>query len=626
MPFWNETPTKLGSRDWPFVLRIRAKGHTPPPQSPEPLEITNNATTMAPQSNAGGAGTSQSWTSPQAAAAGKLARLTNNATHLGFSNSPFFPKNLPEYMRHQSEYANDLTEREREKLGVKVGELEAKKKMEAEAREDQKDTAGVVREMKGERDGERKIGDVFEGEGMGVEKGLGDLRIIGEKQKEELNVRSYEELQEACAGKAKTVDDEVQYDVTESTEQIEGTESSEQVTPTKTKKKRKGHRGKGSKGKSKAEPKEDVKEEIKPTPETPTPKPIQAKPTFVSRRAANDARQKLLNIMAKDPMLQAHLAGTGKEPDTELWRAFTQTSMYNPNGSGGEVAAMFGTLSQPGLTPVLGAKTSIWAGDEHLKPEGKRDPKTEEHRAAWPELSEMKAEGQYRKEAGKDRRLPLPRKDLLNREAVIAAIGDTKGLTQEEIDDKVEALTKRTGDDIPWQDREVIRLEGFDRLESASKERREDEKRRRMKLPIPGPHSTNTGGQMGMNAGGMGAQMGPGGGMGNEGRGGANIGGQMGMGPQMGGMGLGNQHGQPQGLGHQNRGGANMALRGGHNNTRRFAQQPPLTPPKVVNAEAISYGADGPGDGKVPPPGGWVFDEEFLKTKGEWKELIEKHL
>jgi hypothetical protein len=66
---------------------------------------------------------------------------------------------------------------------------------------------------------------------------------------------------------------------------------------------------------------------------------------------------------------------------------------------------------KPGYTHVLGMKTNVWAGDEQLKAKRKRDPKTGEHRAAWPEMSELKAEGQCRKEAGKERRLPLPRKD-----------------------------------------------------------------------------------------------------------------------------------------------------------------------------------------------------------------------
>jgi hypothetical protein len=67
-------------------------------------------------------------------------------------------------------------------------------------------------------------------------------------------------------------------------------------------------------------------------------------------------------------------------------------------------------------------------------------------------------------------------------------------------------------------------------------------------------------------------------------------------------------------------------LRGAFSNTGRDRGQAVPAQPKVVNPEAISYGADGPGDGKKPPPGGWEFDEEFLKQKGEWKDLLENHL
>lgn len=131
----------------------------------------------------------------------------------------------------------------------------------------------------------------------------------------------------------------------------------------------------------------------------------------LSKKNTADLVASLLRSMASN-LLKEFLAGIAKPPNSSLWKAFTQSPLYNPSGSTPVLSAMFASLQKPGHTAVLGAPTSIWAGDEYLKPEGRRDPKTGVYRSAWPELSELKAEGQYRKEASKDRRLPLPRKDV----------------------------------------------------------------------------------------------------------------------------------------------------------------------------------------------------------------------
>jgi hypothetical protein len=85
--------------------------------------------------------------------------------------------------------------------------------------------------------------------------------------------------------------------------------------------------------------------------------------------------------------------------------------------------------------------------------------------------------------------------------------------------------------------------------------------------------------------------------------------------------------------GHRGGHGPNMSLRGGFSQSSAARRQtgmstasPAQTHPKPVDPNATCYGADGPGDGKVPPPGGWVFDEEFLKGKGDWEDLLENHL
>ena len=47
---------------------------------------------------------------------------------------------------------------------------------------------------------------------------------------------------------------------------------------------------------------------------------------------------------------------------------------------------------------------------------------------------------------------------------------------------------------------------------------------------------------------------------------------------------------------------------------------------KEVKKEAVCFGADGEGDGKKVEVGGWVFDEDFLREKGDWDDLLESHL
>ena len=132
------------------------------------------------------------------------------------------------------------------------------------------------------------------------------------------------------------------------------------------------------------------------------------------------------------------------------------------------------------------------------KPEGRRNPVTNDHRAAWPEMNELKTEGQYRKEAGKDRRLPIPRMDMMTKEAIIRAVGGQEKIdemTQEEVDDVCREQAKKTGDQIPWMDRQPIRFDGIDRFESVDKQLREENERRRKGEPICGPHGNHSAAQ-----------------------------------------------------------------------------------------------------------------------------------
>jgi hypothetical protein len=129
-------------------------------------------------------------------------------------------------------------------------------------------------------------------------------------------------------------------------------------------------------------------------------------------------------------------------------------------------------------------------------------------------------------------------------------------------------------------DRQPIRFDGIDRLESVNKQLREENERRRKEEPICGPR----------------------------------------------------HHSAAQGVkGEQQRQrrGTNTRLRGGYNRPgtpRRQDGRPPPVQQKLIDPEAMSYGADGLGDGMTPQPGGWVFDEEYLRQKGDWEDLLENQL
>jgi hypothetical protein len=440
---------------------------------------------------------------------------------------------------------------QKKRLEWKIQEQKTRKRLEGELRVD--------------RDVVERFAGLLVGEGQG-----GDV---------ELHQPYDEQLAEARTGKAR----EVEVNILELETQIENKNDEETEIDSFTndldskdirRKKPRNKRSKASKGKSKVE----SQDEIKPT-LTPAAKPS-AKPT-----AAAEAAASLLGSLVNITLLKDVLSGPSKPSNSSLWRAFAQSPPYNAAGSAPALNAMFASLHQPGRTPVLGATTSIWAGDEPFLPEGRRDPITGDHRAAWPEMSEMKAEGQYRKEVGKDGRLPIPRHDLMTKGAVIREAGGqgkVDAMSQEEKDAFCREMEKRSGEEIAWMDRELVRFSDFDRLESVSKERREENTRRRKGEPVYSPSQHGA-----------------------------------------------NGHGQ----GEQRRG-PNMGLRGGFSQSgagRRHTGSPapvlpPLALPKLVNYESVCFGADGPGDGMKPPPGGWVFDKELLKQKGDWEDLVENNL
>lgn len=432
---------------------------------------------------------------------------------------------------------------EKEKLRRRLGEREVRRRLEGEAIRE--------REEIGKLFGWLRLDEDQEG------KGQGGVALSGE---EEIQHQREEALKEARVGKAK---DAVKIEVIQ-VEEEDIDSPADDGTPTK----RKRTRNRRLKTKIKIEPDGTISR-------------ITGKDNLPSIPKATPARKDTCN-MANNPLLKGALSSTTK-PHPNLWKAFTSSPLYHPSNSTPALGAMYASLHKKSLTPVLSEKTAIWAGSEHIKPEGRRDKLTLQQRSAWPEMSEMKAEGQYRKDAGKERRLPLPRMDIMTREAVLreaGGISQVRLMSQEEKDTVCRELEKRTGEEISWCDRQPVRYWDFDRLESVSRERREENSRRRRGEPVCGPNSY---------AAAMGEQ----------------------------------------------RRGPNMGLRGGFSGVGGRRQTgPPLmamspVPPVKLNPldpKALSFGADGPGDGVNPLPGGWVFDEEFLKQRGDWEELLSNHL
>ena len=117
-----------------------------------------------------------------------------------------------------------------------------------------------------------------------------------------------------------------------------------------------------------------------------------------------------------------------------------------------------------GRSKVLGIPTTIWAGTESRLQEGKRNSNGQ-CRAFWPESNELKAEGEMRAERTLPRKLPPPRRDFYSEGALkyhVTGEGAEKmeSLSEEEVVRRVERLAEKTGEEIKWHEREVVRLVG----------------------------------------------------------------------------------------------------------------------------------------------------------------------
>ncbi|KAF4637504.1 hypothetical protein G7Y89_g582 [Cudoniella acicularis] len=105
----------------PSIAKRGGKKQYSPPtpkfiQSPDPEKLSSSSenptlsTSTAPKRMSGitPPGTSTSWTSPQAEKKAKLARLQNNALHLGLLDSPVFPKTVAEKKKKKLTQAIDM--------------------------------------------------------------------------------------------------------------------------------------------------------------------------------------------------------------------------------------------------------------------------------------------------------------------------------------------------------------------------------------------------------------------------------------------------------------------------------------------------------------------------------------
>ncbi|OWP04246.1 hypothetical protein B2J93_9314 [Marssonina coronariae] len=117
----------------------------------------------------------------------------------------------------------------------------------------------------------------------------------------------------------------------------------------------------------------------------------------------------------------------------------------------------------------LGEKTAVWGGDEEHIVEGKKSAASIKMRAFWPDMVELKAEGEGRVMNREPRRFPLPRVDLYSDAVVRRLIPNPQDLTRAEMDALCSALAAKR-DDIVWFERRAVCFHGnLDRLPAISR-------------------------------------------------------------------------------------------------------------------------------------------------------------
>ena len=312
-----------------------------------------------------------------------------------------------------------------------------------------------------------------------------------------------------------------------------------------------------------------------------------------------------------------------------------------------------------GFSGVLGEKTKFWAGGE----EGLKDGKGgygKGTRAFWPEMGELKMEGEMRVRKTREfgfftpfpfflhiqnpavefenmlirigqRRFPLPRVDLYSTGMLRHFIPPHIALTPAEKSALIDQIIAKKGTgDIAWHELQVVPFKHkLDRLPTLTKIWRQNEKTDNgrpyytppastyVKRPVQGENFAVREGGDGMQEFGAGDEFSSDGEDFEDGYGyngeitdndeyGDNIPGNIYAVDENGVVhpqDYREQDGPVQGYGGD--GYVGVGAYDGH-------------------GLPVSYsnGADGPGTGMRLPPGGWIFDEDALRERGEWADLL----
>lgn len=311
------------------------------------------------------------------------------------------------------------------------------------------------------------------------------------------------------------------------------------------------------------------------------------------------------------------------------------------------------------LDPEKGSRlyvgeTTIWGSNSTGRPT-----------AAWPEQNELKAEGEFRASVYGERRLPLPRLDRYSAMAFKDKIDE--GAVAED-------LLKLKGGDIPWYQRQHVNFEGLDRSECIEREIHSTKRlwdHEGVDPPVR-HHSHHRGASKGRFSHGSRGTNSP---MSGDGSPGyridalassfaalgshesgwydAPIEGRSSSSPSVGyggfsvhspritpnsraqgptnsrkaSYGSGYEYLDNQASVSQYEGNDYGDLYGADDVASGVHFQP-RTPHHTANEPnprdpAIAWGADGAGDGELPPPGGWKFDEQHLRDRG-WGELFDE--
>lgn len=289
-------------------------------------------------------------------------------------------------------------------------------------------------------------------------------------------------------------------------------------------------------------------------------------------------------------------------------------------------------------------ETTLWHPSYEQRPE-KNGGSRHLSRAAWPDQNELKAEGEMRARIFGERRLPLPRLYRFSEDAFANRF--EKGATLEELENV-------KGEDIPWFERDLVNFTGLDILESIERERvsqartwtHEGVSTPTMDQSYGGSRrqSSHSPRETGLVRGGgdprdMTSMMG-GGGMNSPGYAVDALTASFASmsSPEF--RGHGAQRRVEPSREHRSISGsqAGRSPWGGREEElsemyRQYIHAERHTPPSNLqsqfgmpnepNYESLAWGADGYGDGKSPPPGGWKFDEQYLKERG-WDDILKE--